>query len=117
MVNISIVNALWSIITGQKLDIDDPGQQRVVTLVNNFLVTITLSGNNPFATFLPKFMLQWPVFDYLSGYKVQKEGNDAMVDLIMPYIEEHETTLDPDNVRYRCAFTYIPASIICRQVR
>lgn len=97
--NISIVNALWCIITGQRLDIDDPGQQRVVTLINNFLVTITLSGNNLFAAFLPKFMIRWPVIDYLSGYKVQKDGNDAMVDLISPYIEEHEKTLDPDNVR------------------
>ena len=100
MMNISVVNALWSIVTGQRLDFNDSGQQRVVNLISNFIVTVTLTGNNLFAAFLPQFMIRWPVFDYMSGYKLQKEGNDAMVDLINPYIEDHEKTLDPNNARY-----------------
>ena len=83
----------------QRLDMDDPKQQRIVNLITQFIASLTLSGNNPFAAFLPKFMMRWPIFDYLCGYKLQKETNDAMVEMFSPYIEEHEMTLDPNQAR------------------
>jgi len=44
-------------------------------------------------------MAKWPLLDYLSGFKVTKDAIDSIVSLITPYIDEHEKTLDANNVR------------------
>jgi hypothetical protein len=54
--NISIVNALWSILTGEKLDIDDPNLKNMLRVLNEFLNSISLSGASPLALVLPRKM-------------------------------------------------------------
>ena len=44
-------------------------------------------------------MAKWPYLDSLSGFKLTKDAIDSIVNLITPYIEEHEKTLDANNVR------------------
>ena len=68
--NISIVNALWQIVTGEKLEIEDPNLIKIAKLLNDFLITVSLNGANPLALFLPRSMTKWPLLDSLSGFKV-----------------------------------------------
>ena len=68
--NISIVNALWQIVTGEKLEIEDPDLIKIAKLLNDFLITVSLNGANPLALFLPRSMTKWPLLDSLSGFKV-----------------------------------------------
>jgi hypothetical protein len=68
--NISIVNAIWHIVTGEKLEIEDPNLRQIAKLLNNFLTTVSLNGANPLALFLTRSMTKWPLLDSLSGYKV-----------------------------------------------
>ncbi len=96
-INISVINALWSIITGEKLEIEDPNLKKIVILVSNFVNTVSLSGSSPLAFVLPRAMTRWPILDSLSGFKLTKDAVDSMVNLISPHIEEHERTLDPTN--------------------
>ena len=67
--NVSIVNALWSIVTGEKLEIDDPNLKGIVRILNEFLNSVSLSGTSALALLLPRRMNQWPVLDKLSGFK------------------------------------------------
>ena len=41
----------------------------------------------------------WPVISYFTGFKQAQATFVGIFDLISPYIEEHERTLDPDNIR------------------
>ncbi len=41
----------------------------------------------------------WPVISYFTGFKQAKAILDEVCDMVIPYIENHERTLDPVNVR------------------
>jgi len=69
--NISIVNAIWQIVTGEKLEIEDPSIREIAKLLNKFISAVSLNGANPLALFLPISMTKWPLLDSLSGYKVR----------------------------------------------
>lgn len=52
--NISIVNALWSIVIGERLSIEDPNMKTICKRINDFAVTITVNGASPLALILPR---------------------------------------------------------------
>ena len=61
--NISIVNALWSILVGEKLDLEDPNLIKVVTLVN--ALVNGPSPQNAVTAMLPHpKMASWPVIRF-----------------------------------------------------
>ncbi len=68
--NISIINALWAIITGERLDIEDPNLNKAVKILNEFVSSTSLSGTSPLALVLPRSMTKWPILDKLSGFKM-----------------------------------------------
>jgi hypothetical protein len=58
--NISIVNALWSILVGEKLDLEDPNLIKVVTLINALMNGP--SPQNVVTSLLPHpSMASWPI--------------------------------------------------------
>jgi cytochrome P450 family 2 subfamily U polypeptide 1 len=97
--NISIVNALWSLITGERLEIEDPSLTKLVSLINEFILAVQLSDSTPLALILPRQMTKWPVLDSLSGLKLTKDAMNSVLNLITPCIENHQKTLDPNNIR------------------
>jgi cytochrome P450 len=97
--NIAVINALWSIFTGEKLQIEDPNQKKVVTQISNFVVSVSMSGNSRVALILPRSMTKWPILDQLSGYRLIKEAVESMRNLISPHIDYHERTLTSTRVR------------------
>ena len=96
--NISIVNALWAILVGEKLDLEDPNLVKVVTLVNNLI-----NGPSPMnvtTAIMPHpIMATWPGIRLLSGHKRAMQTFDAIFEMVEPYVDEHEKTLDPENIR------------------
>ena len=96
--NISIVNALWSILVGEKLDLEDPNLTKVVTLINNLI-----NGPSPMnvtTAIMPHpIMATWPLIRNFSGHKKATETFNEIYNLVLPHVEEHERTVDPDNIR------------------
>ena len=96
--NASIINALWSIITGQKFDLDDPAFHKLVSELNK--VVRNASPLSPVAAILPHpSMAKWPILDKLSGYKAFKQTMGHAYQILMPHYEEHKKTLARDNAR------------------
>jgi len=50
--NISILNALWSILVGEKLELDDPKLESVIALFDN-LLKINAGATSPILAILP----------------------------------------------------------------
>ncbi len=67
--NISIINALWSIIVGERLDLDDPNLLRVVDSINK---TIKASPVSPLVAVLPhpSLVIKKELFFYIIYIKV-----------------------------------------------
>jgi hypothetical protein len=58
--NISIINSLWSILVGEKLDLEDPNLIKVVTLINALMNGP--SPQNVVTSLLPHpSMASWPI--------------------------------------------------------
>jgi cytochrome P450 len=83
---------------GEKLDLDDPNLVKVVTLVNSLVRGP--SPMNALTAILPfPEMGAWPIISHFTGFKQAHATFVAVFDLVSPYVEEHERTLDPDNIR------------------
>ncbi len=83
---------------GEKLDLDDPNLVKVVDLVNNLIRGP--SPMNALTAMLPfPEMGAWPVISSFTGFKQAKATFKEVFDMVNPYVEEHERTLDPDNIR------------------
>ena len=90
--NVSIVNALWSIITGDKLDLEDFQSNVVVSSLNHLVRNAT--PISPVAAALPHpTMAKWPVFSKMSGFTIIKPTFEHIVDLITPYVDNHRFPL------------------------
>jgi hypothetical protein len=50
--NISVLNALWSILVGEKLDLDDPKLKLVIEMFDN-LLKINSGATSPVMAILP----------------------------------------------------------------
>ena len=96
--NLSIVNALWSIIAGERLQLDDPNLKR---LVDDFVeVTQTTSPVSPLSVILPfPSMSKWPILDKISGFADLNKIVQHMAPRFNAHFDEHQRTLDPDSCR------------------
>ena len=97
--NISILNALWSILVGEKLDLDDPKLAYIIKVFDE-LLRENSGPSSPILPLLPhRSMAKWPVLSRITGVEKAFKTLRAMSDYIEPYIIEHQKTLDPDNIR------------------
>ena len=97
--NISILNALWSLLVGEKLELDDP---KLVDIVGMFDELLHQQSGAAFAllTILPHpSMAKLPILRHLTGMHHNFKTFEATQEFIEPYMTEHKRTLDPDNVR------------------
>lgn len=97
--NISILNAMWLILVGEKLDLDDPKLHKIIKLIDE--LNRTVSGlTSPLVMLLPHIsMVKWPILRQLTGFQLICDSVKGPQDFIEPYIQEHRRTLDPDNIR------------------
>lgn len=101
-VNISILNALWFILVGEKLDLEDPQSTQCMGLIDDLFrkvgsSTISLSTLN---LLLPHSSLaKLPIIENLTGWKQANKTFQQLAEFIFPIIEEHKRTLDENNIR------------------
>ena len=99
VMNISILNALWVILVGEKLDLDDPKLVLIIKLFDNLNRT-SAGPTSPVAAILPHpSMSKWPVLRELTGFQAIYDSFNGPKDFIEPYIKQHQASLDPDNIR------------------
>ena len=99
-VNVSVLNALWSLLVGEKFQLDDPKLLEIVDVMDEMLRNTGASG--ALATMLPfPEMLRWPIINRLFGLNQEKDIQilNKMTVLVEKYVEEHKSTLDEDNIR------------------
>jgi len=87
--NLSIVNALWVILVGEELDLDDPQFIEIVQLIDKVLRVNTRI--NFFLNFLSPALTKR--FD--KTFHIFKRAFDALKSLVRPYVEKHKETLQP----------------------
>ncbi len=99
MFNISILNALWNILVGEKLPLDDPKLHKTVELLDEFL-RVAEGPTSALGAIVP-----FPALLNLSFVK-KLLGNDKLIaifkritDMIQPAIEDHKSSLDENNMR------------------
>ena len=98
-INVSILNALWFMLVGEKWELSDPKPRKIIELIDEFIRT----SEGP--TTAISSLCPWPDLLLLPGFKkifsldVIGQMFDLMVDLIQPLIETHKSTLDEENVR------------------
>jgi methyl farnesoate epoxidase/farnesoate epoxidase len=96
--NVSIVNALWSIITGEKLDMENPASKKVVDSINHLVRNA--NPLSPLTAALPHpSMAKWPILSKLTGFSLMKNTFGPGTQMMFPYAEEHKRTLDPEHAR------------------
>jgi cytochrome P450 len=55
---------------------------------------------NALTAILPSAKMgSWPGISYFTGFKQAQETFSEVFNMVEPYIEEHERTLDPENIR------------------
>nr|AKH03507.1 cytochrome P450 3075A1 [Paracyclopina nana] len=97
--NISILNALWNILVGEKLDLDDPRLEKLLKVVDN-LLRLTEGPNSVIGNLLPHpDMIYWPGIRQLANLDIPEQTFKTVFSFIQPYVDEHKKTLDEENVR------------------
>ena len=83
--NISIVNALWVILVGEKLALDDPKLLKVVKTIDD-LLRFDQTPNFYLMQISP-----WAVKHFSSHFKSFKRFFDQVKEMIWPYVREHQS--------------------------
>ena len=91
--NVSVANSVWSILTGERLELDDPKLNEVVRLINVFGREVNMSP--PIPVLLPHPSLaKLPYLRDISFFTLVKESMDKTLAIIRKAISEHQQTVD-----------------------
>ena len=95
--NLSIVNALWAILVGEKLPLKDPKLAKIVENFNNTVKKIK-GGDNLLASLLPSRKIMLLLKEKL-GLDAWEDAITNLATIIKEQIVEHESSMEPDNIR------------------
>ena len=104
IMNISILNTLWGMITGEKLPLDDPKLRNIVEKFNDFF-TKTTFPSSAIASFFPNpQMIKWWIFKPIRnalGLKLELLYTTfaEIANLCEEQIERHKENLDEANIK------------------
>ena len=96
--NISIINALWSILTGEKLLLNDPKLLKIVSSFSDTVKNVKSIGNL-FLSLSPVQLMRWKITEKNAGLDKWKEALQNISSVLEEQIKEHKVTMDPDNAR------------------
>ena len=82
--NISIVNALWVILVGESLNLEDPRLKNIIEVIDKF-VRVNVRTNFILQAISP---ILTKMFD--KRYNAMSEAIRQVSEMIKPYIEEHK---------------------------
>lgn len=97
--NISILNALWNMLVGETLDLEDEKTSKLIKMFDTFLRESS-SLISPIINLLPNPM--WatlPILKKIFGFDRAKEVSDLSFEFIKSYIDSHKKTFDAHNIR------------------
>jgi len=86
---LSIVNALWVILVGEELDLDDPQFIEIVQLIDDVLRV------NARINFFLNFLSPNLTKKYDKTFHRVQHAFEALKSLIRPYVEKHKETFQP----------------------
>lgn len=97
--NISILNSLWSILVGEKLELEDEKLKKIIHLFDK-LLRENDGPVNPLVNILPNpYMATWPGLSYIFGFDQGKKIFTLVHDFIKVYVEDHKKTFEEGNIR------------------
>ena len=96
--NLSVINSLWSILTGEKLPIMDPKLVKIVSDFNASLSNIK-NINNIMLPLSPRPMIRLPLVQRIVGLHLWRDALKNLTNIIEARADEHTGTIDPDNIR------------------
>ena len=87
---ISVVNSLWQILVGEKLELDDPKLLDIVDTISTFAQKAS-NPQNPIGEMLPHpALVKLPILRDLAGLEIAKETFEKVASMISKYIKEHQ---------------------------
>lgn len=96
--NLSILNSVWCLLAGDTLELGDPKMDELVRNVDDLFKYS--NPQDPLTEMLPHTsMAKWPIIRNLTGFTYAQKTFKNLNNFIMPYIKEHQATLDEDNLR------------------
>ena len=99
--NLSVINALWAILTGEKLSLKDKKLLEMVYLFNKVTKEVKNIGNL-FLPMTPAWLIRKnPIFntDKNVGLDIWKEALSRLENILQEQVEQHKSTIDEDNPR------------------
>ena len=96
--NLSVINSLWAILTGEKLPIMDPKLVKIVSDFNASLSNIK-NINNLMLPLAPRSQIRHAAVQRVVGLHLWRDALINLTNIIEASINEHRDTLDPDNLR------------------
>ena len=96
--NLSVINSLWAILTGEKLPIMDPKLVKIVSDFNASLSNIK-NINNLMLPLSPRPMIRLSLVQRIVGLHLWRDALKNLTKIIEAQVNEHKATMDPDNIR------------------
>ena len=96
--NLSVINSLWAILTGEKLPLKDPKLLKIVSDFNDTLSKIK-NRDNLMLPLSPRPLLRLTSVQKAAGLAPWKEALDNLTSIIEAQVVEHKSTIDPDSNR------------------
>ena len=91
ILNVSVLNGLWGLLVGEKLQLDDPRLIKIVDLMDKVLKSQNPSG--ALASIFPfPEMIRWPIISNLIGLDLESniQTFDQMKQVVETYVEDHK---------------------------
>ena len=99
VINIAILNALWAILTGEKLGINDPKALKTVTVLAE-LIEHGPGPRPPISHLLPSYsMLKWKILYPLTRRDLQLEVFGRVAKMIQQCVQAHKESFDSENIK------------------
>ena len=98
VMNVAIVNALWSIMVGETFELDDPKVNELILMINATVSNSSLRHPLVVATPFPG-IIKLPFFRDISGYAQNKEAFAKVTEYLRGYLKNHRQTMEEDFMR------------------
>jgi cytochrome P450 len=96
--NLSVVNALWAILTGEKLPLKDPKLLRTVSSFNKTVRDVKYIGNL-FLSLTPTPLMRLSFTEKNVGLNTWKDALEHIRSILEDQVKEHKDTIDEDSAR------------------
>ena len=96
--NLSVINALWAILTGEKLPLKDPKLLILVSSVNRTVKDVKNIGNL-FLSLTPTHLMRLSYTEKKVGLDTWKYALEHIGSILEDQVKEHKVTIDDDSAR------------------